>query len=222
MAAGDAVYLVSTRSGAAAATRVLHRSGADFCGVQIAPDALNGALFAIDNSSNAVLCLERAESVAGLTFQPSVKAVVLAGGNAERPCSGKQSVWYEGTAARVELWGPTFGMFMRNSFVFMNSGPGSFGKVLALNDMYPLAAHVLPTLLLAADAFALTADARQHAPDRLQSALMLKSVSDLLFEIEDGNAAFNLARGLQGPMGNFSCCLFASQLSSFLTSSFSR
>ena len=111
---------------------------------------------------------------------------------------------------------------MRNSFVFMNSGPGSFGKVLALNDIYPLAAHLLPTLLYAADAFALTADARQHAPDRLQSALMLKSVSDLLFEIEDGNAAFNLARGLQGPMGNFSCCLFASQLSSFLTSSFSR
>ena len=211
VAAGDAVYLVSTRHGAAAAaTRVLHRPGADFCGVQIAPNALNGALFAIDNSSNAVLCLERvlgAESVAGPTFQPSIKAVVLAGGNAERPCSGKQSVWYEGTAARVELWGPTFGTFMRNSFVFMNSGSGSFGKVLVLNDIYPLAAHVLPTLLLAADAFALTADARQHAPDRLQSALMLKSVSDLLFEIEDGNAAVNPARGLQGPMGNFSGCL---------------
>ena len=107
----------------------------------------------------------------------------------------------------VELWGPTFGIFARNSFIFMNSGPGPFGKVLVLNDIYPLAVHVLPTLILAADAFALTSDARQHAPDRLQSALLMQSVSNLLSGIEDGNAAFNPARGLQGPIGNFSGCL---------------
>ena len=101
----------------------------------------------------------------------------------------------------------TFGIFARNSFIFMNSGPGPFGKVLVLNDIYPLAVHVLPTLILAADAFALTSDARQHAPDRLQSALLMQSVSDLLSGIEDGNAAFNPARGLQGPIGNFSGCL---------------
>jgi hypothetical protein len=35
----------------------------------------------------------------------------------------------------------------------------------------------------------------------------MQSVSDLLSGIEDGNAAFNPARGLQGPIGNFSGCL---------------
>jgi hypothetical protein len=65
-----------------------------------------------------VLCLERGtDRMGGPTFEPSSKAVLLAGGNTERPCSGKQSVCYEGTASRVELWGPTFGIFARNSFI---------------------------------------------------------------------------------------------------------
>ena len=87
--------------------------------------------------------------------------MLLAGGNTEpeRPCSGKQSVWYESTASRVELWGPTFGIFARNSFIFMNSGPGPFGKVLVLNDIYPFGSPCATNADPSADAFALTSDA---------------------------------------------------------------
>jgi hypothetical protein len=76
--------------------------------------------------------------------------------------------------------------------------------VLILNDLYPMAGQLMPTLQLAADAFGLTMDPEEHAPDRLQAALMLEHVRDLLDKVEDDNANYNPARGLEGPAGNFS------------------
>ena len=136
------------------------------------------------------------------------------------PCSGLQSVWYEGTASEVqcpaedwppqssagevELWRPMFGCFARNAFIFMNSGPVKFGKVLVLNDMFPMVTKLMPALIMAADAFGLTLDSEEHAVNRSHAALLLRPIAELVQEIEDDNAVFNPRRGLEGPMGNFS------------------
>ena len=104
----------------------------------------------------------------------------------------------------MQLWGPTMGFFARGAFIFMNSGGGPYPKLLVLNDLFPMASRLLPTMRLASGAFALSSDAADHAHDRMQSALMLEPLSDLLTEIEDGNAECNPARGLEGPAGNFS------------------
>ena len=96
------------------------------------------------------------------------------------------------------------GFFARGAFIFMNSGSGPYPKLLVLNDLFPMASRLLPTVRLASSAFALSSDAADHAHDRMQAALMLEPLSDLLTEIEDGNAECNPARGLEGPAGNFS------------------
>jgi hypothetical protein len=67
-----------------------------------------------------------------------------------------------------------------------------------------MAEQLMPTLQLAADAFGLTMDPEEHAPDRLQAALMLEHVRDLLDKVEDDYANYNPARGLEGSAGNFS------------------
>jgi hypothetical protein len=202
VAAGDAVFLVDREHGSV--LRILQRDGAAFCGVRIAPITLGGDLFAIDHAGNAVLRLARAVSSSAMAFQPSAAAVTLVGGNVERPCSAKAAFWYEGTASRVQLCEPTFGVFARNAFIFMNAGRGEYGKVLLLNDLYPMAAKLAPAMLTAANAFCLTRDAQHHPLDRLHAALMLEPLADLLGRIEDGNAEVHSARGLQGEIGNFS------------------
>ena len=203
IAAGDAICTVSTHGENNNARRVFRLAGAQFCGVNVAPaDALAGALFAIDKHHNAIICIERDDE--GELFRVSDTHKRLVGGNLQRPCSGLQSLWYEGTASEVELWRPTFGCFARNAFIFMNSGPGKFGKVLVLNDMTPMASKLLPALIKAADAFGLSLDPEQHATSRLHAALQLCPIAQLVQQIEDDNAEFNPRRGLEGPMGNFS------------------
>ena len=86
----------------------------------------------------------------------------------------------------------------------MNAGAGKFGKVLLLNDMFPMVTRLLPAMLKAADAFGLTQDDKHHAVSRLHASLQLCPLVELLQQIEDDNAKFNPRRGLEGPMGNFS------------------
>ena len=204
VAAGDAIYIMATGDGAT--RRIFKLDDAKFCGVSVSPESLGGSIFAIDNAGNAVWRIEREETadetaaVVDLTW-PST---MLVGGNKERPCSGMQSLWYEGTACKVELFQPTLGCFARNAFIFMNTGSGSFGKVLLLNDMVPMATKMLPVMIKAADAFGLTRDSQHHAVNRLHASLQLHPLVDLLQQIEDDNAEFNTRRGLEGPMGNFS------------------
>ena len=201
VATASTVFLVSRTSGEM--LRIFERKGADLCGVRIAPAALGSTLFVIDRRGNAVLSLA-ASNEGEAPFRPSLEAQILVGGNAMRPCSERSAFWYEGTASEVELWQPTFGVFARNAFVFMNSGRGEYGKVLLLNDLYPMAASLAPTMLLAADGFRLSVNAEHHAIDRLHAALVMEPLTDLLLEIEDGNGEVRHARGLQGEMGNFS------------------
>ena len=133
VAAGDAVFLIDREEGSK--LMVLQQDGAAFCDVRIAPLALDGDLFAIDHGGNSVLRLGRlsSEPASASLFRPSSAVEMLAGGNAASPL-----FWYEGTASRVELWKPTFGVFPRNAFVFMNAGHGNCSKVLVLNDLLPM------------------------------------------------------------------------------------
>jgi hypothetical protein len=204
VAAGEAIHLVDLVSGSR--QQILCVAGASFVGICKAPAALGHALYAIDYNNNSVCRLhfrgaEHSTSNGG--FEQS--AIILAGGNPERPCSGRDAIWYEGTAKLTELWRPTFGAFARNAFVFMNSGRGDFGKVLVLNDLYPMAMRLMPAMVEAADAFGLTKDHSHHAPDRLTAAMKLEPLTAILQEIEDCNAKYReSSRGLEGPMGNFS------------------
>ena len=208
VAAGDSIYATSVATATSTGwQRVLQRSGANFSGVSVAAPSFGGALFAIDHAGNAVLSLAREPSTADgmLRFAPSASATILAGGNTEQPCSKKASIWYEGTASKVTLWEPTFGIFVRGSFVFMNGGTGSWGKVLLLNDLYPMVNELLPATLAAADAFALSQDARHHAVCRMHAALLMTHTSNLLDEMVEENAEANpRSPGLEGPVGNFS------------------
>jgi hypothetical protein len=87
----------------------------------------------------------------------------------------------------------------------MNGATGDFGKVLLLNDLYPMATRLMPAMVEAADAFCLTKDATQHAHSRLQASLKLSPLATIMQEIEDGNAEHReTSRGLEGPVGNFS------------------
>jgi hypothetical protein len=205
VAAESSIYCVSL-AGAADEPQVVlcvRQSGADFCGLSLAPPALGCDLFAISCGTNAVLRLRRSPQGSEVPF---VLAETLAGGNDHRPGSQGSSVWYEGTASKTELWRPTFCCFARNAFVFMNAGHGKFGKVLVLNDLHPFATELLPAMLRASDAFCLTADASQHAVHRMHAAIMLEELRDLMVRIEDDNAAapYCTPKGCQGERGNFS------------------
>ena len=203
VAVGDAVFLVHRAS--RVKQRVFQRDGASLCGVRFAPPGLGGALFIMNETGNAVLRLgANTGSGASTPFLRSDEATVLVGGNTTRQSAERGTFWYEGTANRVELALPTFGVFARNAFVFTNPGRGEHGKVLLLNDLYPMVETLGPAMLTTADACGLSADAEHHALDRLHAALMLESLNDLLLEIEDDNADVRGARGLQGEMGNFS------------------
>ena len=68
-------------------------------------------IYVIDRQENAVLSLRRADTstAARPTFEP---LQLIAGGNPDFPLGQ----WYEGTASKVNLWGPTFGTFA-NEFI---------------------------------------------------------------------------------------------------------
>ena len=135
-----------------------------------------GRLFAVDHANNAVLSLacQQIDEAASTRLQFAHVCSVVAGGNQEPPSSSASpSVWCEGTAARVTLWAPTFGIFLRGAFVFMNGGVGGSGKVLLLNDLHPMVDAMLPAVLATADAFALSRDSQHHAACRLHAGLQV-------------------------------------------------
>ena len=208
IAAGDSIYSIGVDQGGHGSWRcVLRWDGAVFCGLSLALPAYGGTLFAVDHKGNAVVSLACNHSCGNgaLQFAPHSAAVIVAGGNVERPCSRVASVWYEGTATKVTLWAPSFGIWVRGSFIFMNGGGGPWGKVLLLNDLYPMVDELLPATRIAADAFALTHNVEHHAASRLHAGLMLTHVANVLEGMVEENAEANpRSRGLEGPLGNFS------------------
>eukprot|EP00966_Prymnesium_polylepis_P272548 6296747-Prymnesium_polylepis.2 len=201
VAAGDGVYLLSHKdvNSNTDCEPFLHMEGAQFCGVNVAPSALGGDLFAINRNGNSLLRLARSSNDPP-AFASST--TLVAGGNAEFP----QGTWYEGTSHKVKLWGPTFGAFAHNSFIFSNSGRGGrFGKVLLLTDLYPMAGMLMPALCTLADAFGLSEQEANHAYNWTHAAAMLAEVRDVFDMIEEDNHKDNGAtRGAEGPAGNFS------------------
>ena len=216
VAAGDRIYKVvydRNNSGPVMPDPILHMEGAEFCGVNVAPAAHGGDLFAINRKGNSLLRLKRSGSDRH-GFASS--ATLLAGGNTDFP----QGVWHEGTSHKVKLWGPTFGTFAHNSFIFSNAGRGGrFGKVLLLSDLYPMAGLLMPALCTIADAFSLSDQGADHAFNWTHASVKLADVRDLFDSIEDDNHNLNKAtRGAEGPAGNFSnvCRRSARQLAQLL------
>ena len=70
--------------------------------------------------------------------------------------------------------------------------------------MYLMVVRLMPDMLAAADAFGLSRDTEQHSVNRLHASLQLRRTSALLQDVEDANAEYNSATGLQGEAGNFS------------------
>jgi hypothetical protein len=204
VAAGNSIYQVAgdtaNDSQAVEPALVLQTDGAEFCGVDVAPAAYGGDLFVINRTGNSLLRLARNSDDSILLFASS--GSILAGGNNTFP----QGVWYEGISQKVKLWGPTFGAFAHNSFIFSNAGRGGrLGKVLMLTDIYPMAGLLMPALCNIADAFGLTEREADHAYNWTHASSMLAAARDVFDSIEEDNFRINHApRGAEGPAGNFS------------------
>ena len=219
VAAGDSIYLLSIIQAISADAAVplvnrplLQQEGAQFCGVNVAPSTLGGDLFIINQVGNSLLRLTRISN-APLAF--STETQLLAGGNADFP----QGVWYEGTSSKVTLWGPTFGAFAGNSFIFSNSGRGGrFGKVLLLSDLFPMVGILMPALCKLADAFRLSEGEANHAYNWAHASSLIAEVRDVFDMIEEDNFNLGRPRGEEGVVGNFSnvCRRSLRQLSQLL------
>ena len=199
VAAGDTVWLVTTAvaSRRSLPTPLLRIDGSNLVGVALAPPPMDRTLYVIDSAANAVLRLK-----GWCTDACATRAEVLVGGNCEYP---EGHVWGEGTASKVRLWGPTFGTFASNSFVFSNSADGPFGKILQLSDVTPLVTCVMPTLRLLADACCMTDTVADHAHTWDDMLARLECVRNFLDGVESANLeSWDVPRGAEGPGGNFS------------------
>ena len=202
VAAGDAIYVVPTAlanaMGAASTVRpVLCIHGSHFVDVSVAPSMMRSALYVIDASCNAVRRLQVWSTALCATSAP-----VLVGGNTQRP---EGSIYGEGTAAAVKLFGPTFGAFAANTFFFTNSGDGPFGKLLQLTNVVPLVTKVMPAFRAIGDACCVTDAVEDHAFTWLHMALKLQVARDFVIDMEEQNRdLYTNVRGLEGPGGNVS------------------
>ena len=181
VAVADTIYLLPTAvaSHRLPAVPLLRIREACFVGVAISPSALKRALYVIDSTGNAVYRLKEWSSKAC-----AQAAERLVGGDPSRP---EGQVWGEGTAAKVRLWGPTFGIFAGTSFIFANSGEGPFGKILQLSDVKPLVEQVMPSLRRLADACCMSDDVADHAKNWAEMLNALQSTRDFLDGVEAAN-----------------------------------